>query len=105
MLLPTLFGNETAEFVLLYMVNYGAGYAKRIANVMGKPVSQIQRQLIKLEREGVLVSRSFGKTRVFQWNPRFMMLKELKALLDKELRCLPRSLIDKYFRERMRPGP
>lgn len=103
MLLAGLFGNEAAEKVLLYLKNYGSGYPLGIAKTFETPVSQIQRQLERFEREGVLVSRLIGKTREYQWNPRYLFRDELELLLAKALENLPKEYLAKYFRERTRP--
>lgn len=103
MILSGLFGNETAEKVLLFLENYGSGYPRQIALAFGLSVSQTQNQLERLERDGVIVSRLVGKTRVYEWNPRYLFLPELKAMLDKALKRLPESIQEKYFRARTRP--
>lgn len=103
MLLSGLLGNESAEKALLYLENYGQGYARKIAAVYGVSLSQIQRQLERLERDGILVSQLVGKTRVYQINPRYFFKDELRALLEKALKNLPTPLKEKYFSERTRP--
>ena len=103
MLLSGLFGNESAEKVLLFMKNYGSGYPRGIAVNFGVPVSQIQRQLERFEREGVLASSLVGKTRQYQWNPRYLFRTELDALLEKALNSLPPEYQSKFFCARMRP--
>ncbi|WP_428312544.1 hypothetical protein [Hydrocarboniphaga sp.] len=50
-----IFGNETAERTLLALQNYGEGYAREIADLYGLPHSVVQKQLLRLERDGVLV--------------------------------------------------
>jgi hypothetical protein len=103
MLLAGLFGSETAEKVLLYMENYNTGYPRGIAVNFDLPVSQIQRQLERFEREGILASRLIGKTREYQWNPRYLFRNDLSALLKTALSNLPEEHQRKYFRNRMRP--
>lgn len=103
MLISDLLGNETAEKVLLYLQNYETGYARRMATVFAIPVSQVQRQLERFELAGVLVSHLIGKTRQYQFNPRYLFKTELKALLGSVLRQLPQNIIDQYFTERTRP--
>lgn len=49
------------------------------------------------------MSHLVGKTRVYEWNPRYLFLPELRAMLEKALTRLPGSIQEKYFRERMRP--
>jgi predicted ArsR family transcriptional regulator len=103
MLLSGLLGSETAEKVLLYVESYGSGYPRGIAQTFGLPVSQIQRQLERFEREGVLVSRLIGRTREYRWNPRYLFRSELSSLLAKALDHLPADYQERYFRARTRP--
>ena len=103
MLLSGLLGNETAEKVLLFMKSYGDGYPSAISKTFAIPVSQAQRQMERFEREGILVSSLIGKTRQYQWNPRYLFQKELDTLLAKALANLPEDYINKYFRKRSRP--
>lgn len=98
-----LFSTPTADKVLLYLHRYGEGYALGIARTFELPVSQVQRQLLRFEKNGTLVSRLQGKTRVFTWNPRCAYLKELRALLERILAFLPPATVEQYFMERRRP--
>lgn len=103
MLLSGLFGNETTEKVLFFLENYNCGYPSQIATTFRLPVSQIQRQLERLEREGIISSRLIGKTREYSWNPRFVFLKQLRNLLAAAIDYLPDEYQEKYFRQRTRP--
>lgn len=102
-MIETLFGNRTAERILLYIANYGEGYISGIAETFGIPKSQVRKQLIKLEQGGVLVARDKGNLRIFTFNPRSLYKKELEALLQKILSLLPEEEIQKYYRQRQRP--
>lgn len=103
-MLEGLFGNATAERVLLYLEQYGDGYALGIAQTFdGMALSPVQRQLERLEAAGVLASQRKGRTRLFTWNPRFAFLTELRALLRKALRTLPENERQRYFTSRRRP--
>ena len=103
MILSGLVGNETAAKVLLFLENYSNGYAREISLTFSVPISQVQRQLERIEREGIIVSRLIGKTRQYSWNPRWGILKELKALLAKTLQFIPEDEKKKYFFNRSRP--
>lgn len=103
MLFQSLFGNAVAEKVLLYIANYGEGYINKIARTYEISPSQVQKQLIRLEAGGILVSRLMGTVRVFCFNPRLAIRKELLALLEKELELLPADITKKYYRDRSRP--
>jgi DNA-binding transcriptional ArsR family regulator len=98
-----LVGNSTAEKVLLYIENYGEGYSSGIANTFDLAKSQVQKQLLRLEGEGILVAQQKGNVRIFKFNPRLVYLEELRNLLKKVLSLLPRTEIEKYYRERQRP--
>ncbi len=102
-MLQSLLGNQTAERVLLYIVNYDEGHTSGIAETFSLSKSQVQKQLLRLENAGILVGRSVGNIRMFQINPRFPLKKELEALLEKALSLLSKDDTEKYFRQRRRP--
>jgi predicted transcriptional regulator len=62
--LEAIFGNRTAASVLLFLQCYGEGHALRIAKTFGFGLNMTQRQLKRLEEEGVLVSRLVGNIRL-----------------------------------------
>lgn len=66
-------------------------------------MSVVQDQLRKLEDAGVLVSRTVGRTRVFEFNPKNPTARRLRGFLAGELKALPKEVTGKYFRERQRP--
>ena len=80
----------------LYLANYGQGYARQIAASHGTPVSMVLKQLARLEEGGILVSRTLGRTRLYELNPRWFFHKELKALLEKALEALPAEEVKKH---------
>lgn len=101
--LDALFGSRSAAQALLFLQNYGEGHARRIAATFEVSHMAIQRQLKRLEAEGLLVSRVVGNTRVFTWNPRSATVKELRHFLEAELNRLPDDVTKQYFRQRQRP--
>lgn len=102
-MLESLFGNKTAERVLLYLANYSQGYARDIAATFETTLSMVQKQLTRLEDAGILISRLVGRTRVYELNPRWYFNKELTVLLKKALGALPPEEVAKYYRKRQRP--
>ena len=98
-----VFGNETAEKVLMFIQNYGSGYSREIARTYDIPQSMVYKQLIRLEQEYVLVNREYGRTRVFEFNPRYAFRKELAALLQKGVDLTPQAEKDRWFMQRRRP--
>ena len=101
--LEGIFGNRTAVLVLLFVEAYGEGHALRIANTYGIGLSMTQRQLKRLEANGVLVSRMVGNTRVFTFNERNPSVRNLHRFLAAEIDLLPKDDVRKYFRQRQRP--
>jgi len=103
-MLEGIFGNKTAEKVLLYLEQYGEGYARSIAATFGDvSVSMALAQLKRFEAAGLLVSQRQGRTLLFSWNPRYPFLQEVQALLQKALAALPQQERQRYFRKRRRP--
>ena len=103
-MLEGIFGNATAEKVLLYIEQYGEAYASEIAATFeGVSLNMVQKQLQRFERSGLLVSQQKGRTRIFTWNPRYAFLDEIRALTAKALRSLPEAERRRYFRQRRRP--
>lgn len=101
--LEAILGSPSAVQVLLFLEAYGSGYASRIASTHDVSVMGIQRQLRRLESEGVLVSRTVGRTRVFEFNTRNPTVRNLREFLAAELELLPESELKKYYRQRQRP--
>lgn len=100
--LNALFGSKAAYQVLMYLENYGRGYAAEIARTFGMSLNQTQNQLRKFEETGLLVSRMEGTARVyyFHQNP---VADGLRRFLRSVLDGLPDSTIQRFYRERKRP--
>ena len=90
--------------MLLFIENYGDGYASGIAKIFDMPLSEVQKQLRKFEEVGILVSREVGNSRIYTWNPRDPALKGLQELLRQTLEDgIPEATLQQYFRQRQRP--
>ena len=101
--LEALFGNRTAACVLLFLQCYGEGHAQRIAKTFGFGLNMTQRQLKRLEEQGVLVSRRLGNMRLFSFNERNPTVRNLRKLLEVELASLSETDQQQFFRQRQRP--
>ena len=102
--LEALFGGKAATRVLLFIENYGEGYASRIARTFEMPLSEVQKQLAKFEQAGIIVSRMVGSARMYTWNPRDRALENLRSLLRETLdNGIPEATLKQYFRQRQRP--
>jgi len=82
-LLRTLLGSSGREQILAHLVEYGEGYASEIARASGLDLFAVQNQLGKFEAAGILESRRFGRLRLYCFHPRFPLLQELQALIEK----------------------
>ncbi len=67
-MIEAVFGNRTAERVLLYLSQNDQSYGQEISDRLGVPLNLVQRQLRRLEEGGVLAAQSRGRMRVFALN-------------------------------------
>ena len=102
-MLESLLGNVTIEKILFYLLVYQQGYPKGMADLFGIPINGIQQQLKRLEEGSIVVSTLQGRTRMFQFNPRYPFLKELKELLGRAFEFIPQDEIGKFYTKRTRP--
>lgn len=103
LMLEALFGNSVIEKILFYLQVYQNGYSRGISKTFSIPINGIRQQLKRLEDGGIIVGFSKGRTRLYQFNPRYPFLPELKNLLQKAIDVLPQNEIKKYYRFRTRP--
>ena len=97
-----LFGSKAAYQVLMFLENYGQGYATEIARTFGMSLSQVQNQLRKFEELGLLVSRREGSVR-FYFFARSPVSDSLRKFLRSALDSLPEATLQKFYRSRRRP--
>src|SRR5438477_7961008 len=102
-MLAGLLGSVNKERVLVYLAARGKGYSRAIARFFRIPLSPIQVAMDKLEAAGVLVSRSVGNTREYEFNPRYPARAELQQLIQRALSLYPTSLRDQLIITRARP--
>lgn len=104
-MLENLFGNIVIEKVLFYLLVNDKGYASKMRRALDIPLYSVQRALMRLERGGIIVAQTEGKTVVYHFSPRYPFLDELKALLKKSYASLPEKIKDRYYQsiERTRP--
>ena len=102
-MLEPIVGSKSSEQVFIFLIARNEGYATEIAKFFGADLYAIQKQLERLENSEVLVSKKIGRTRVYQFNPRYPFLKELKGLLDRVLSFYPDDIQEKLIMNRRRP--
>jgi predicted transcriptional regulator len=102
-MLSVLFNSALREKILYYLLECGEGYSSELAKNFGASLFATQNQLQRLEDSGILVSRAIGKTRMYTLNPRYFLIRELSALLEKSFKNLTEEEVRKYYRPRKRP--
>ncbi len=89
-----LFGNRTADLVLLFLFRYGEVYATQIAEELEIPVNMVQKQLERFERSGVIASSLKGRRRIYGWNTSYPAIRPLKRLLARLNACVAEDPAD-----------
>lgn len=104
-MLEYLFANKNVEKVLMYLNIHGKAHATQLSRAFQSSLDPIQKTLKKLEAGGLLVSFLEGKTRVFQWNPRYPFLAEIQALAKKAYSFLPVNIQEAHYQSTQRKRP
>lgn len=102
-MLEPILGSKSSEQVFIFLVAREKGYATEIARFFDADLYAIQKQLERLESSDVLVSQKVGRTRVYQFNPRYPFLYELKFLLERALSFYPEDIQENLKLNRRRP--
>ena len=101
--LEGIFGNKTAERVLLHIFHYGEIHASAIAQDCKIALNPIKGQLDRFERSGVLVSKEVGRSRVYSFNPKSPFTDPVKRLVQIVYESIPLREKERIFAERRRP--
>ncbi len=104
-MLESLFGNENIERILFFLLRNETCYALQLKKQFATALSPLQQALLRLEKGGILVSRLVGKTRIFQFNPRYFFRRELCAFLESAYATLPEEIKKKYYEKTERKRP
>ena len=101
--MKSLFGSLSRERILAFIAARDQGYAREITTFWKCPDRPIKRELNRLESDGVLTAKSFGRTITYSMNPRFFLRKELTALLLRGIEAYPPEWKEKLLFNRRRP--
>ncbi len=104
-MLERLFGSKIVEKICFYLLVNNKCYASELSRCFNLPIFGIQNMLTRLEQQGSLVSFKVGKTRVYQWNPRYPLLQEFKAFIAKAYEYLPQDMKEQYYERTFRTRP
>lgn len=102
-MLEGVFGNKTAEKILLHIFHYGESHASGIARDFEMSLTTILQQLNRFEAAGVLVSKEAGRSRIYSFNPKSPLTKPVKELIELAYESIPLSERQKLFQTRRRP--
>lgn len=104
-MLEYLFGNPVIEKVVFFLLVNEKCYPSQLKNNFQMPLYSFQRALARLEKGGVIVSHREGKTLIYQFNPRYPFLIELKGFLQKAYAFFPPEMREKYYEPISRKRP
>jgi predicted transcriptional regulator len=104
-MLEKLFGNIVIEKILFYLLANQKAYATEIKDSLKIPLYSVQIALARLEQGGIIVRQPQGKTQVYQFNPRYPFLNELKAFIKKAYDSLPEDLQTRFYEAPVRKRP
>lgn len=102
-MLEAVLGSISAERVLLFITARDEGYAAEIARFFKTDLSPIQKQLDRMERDGLLINKKVGRTRVYSFNPRYAFVREVRQLMNRALELSPDRLKNGLLLDRRRP--
>lgn len=104
-MLENLFGNAIIEKVLFYLLKNEKAYPSELSRIFKISLFSFQTALERLEKGGVIVSYKEGRTRLYRFNPRYPILKELIIFLEKSYTFLPEDFRHKYYQRPIRKRP
>jgi DNA-binding transcriptional ArsR family regulator len=96
------FGSTARSRVLLAVRLIASSYPRELARLLGLALNSVQGALRSLERDGLVIARPIGRTRVVELNPRYFAATALNAYLDK-LIAADRDLQERVSALRRRP--
>lgn len=102
-MLEGIFGNKTAEKVLLHVFHYGESHASVIAKDFKVSLNAVIQQLNRFEVAGVLVSKEAGRSRIYTFNPKSPLKKPVSELIEIAYEAIPLSERQVLFAARRRP--
>ncbi|MGH7742988.1 MAG: winged helix-turn-helix domain-containing protein [Candidatus Eiseniibacteriota bacterium] len=75
------FGSRSRTLALLALQLLAESYARELARLLELSLSSVQKALQSLERDGLVVGRPVGRTRLYRLNPRAFARRDLERYL------------------------
>lgn len=104
-MLTSLFGNSVIEKILFFLLKNDTAYASQVSKIFEIPLYSFQKAFDRLEKGRIVVSHRVGKTRIYQFNPQYPMLHELRTFLTKTYEFLPDEVKLKDYEAAVRKRP
>jgi predicted transcriptional regulator len=102
-MLEGIFGNKTAEKVLLHIFHYGEIHASAIAEDYRISKTGVINQLNRFENAGILVSKQMGRTRLYSLNKKSPYYEPVHEILRIAYESIPLEERMKKYKTRRRP--
>jgi Family of unknown function (DUF6314) len=96
-MLEVLCGNKNVQRILIFLFVNGKCYGTQLHRALKTSLTPIQKALNRLENGRLITSYYEGKTRIYQFNPAYPLLKELEELLKKAYTLLPANEKKNYY--------
>jgi transposase len=58
-------------------------YPRELARILDVSLFSVQKALASMERDGLVASRTLGRTRLYGLNPRYLASRELREYLER----------------------
>jgi len=102
-MLDEIFGNRSVERIYLHLFHHGEIHARGLANDYHTSVDPFLKQLNRLENTGILVSRTVGRSRLYQFNPKSPFVTPIRRIVEIAYESIPLSEREAIFHTRRRP--
>lgn len=96
-MLEVLCGSKNVQKILIFLFVNGKCYGTQLHRALKSPLTPIQKALNRLEKGRLITSHYEGKTRIYQFNPSYPLLKEMEELLKKAYTLLPAHEKKSYY--------
>jgi len=104
-MLEGLFGSKNIEKIVFFLLANKSCYATQLSSQFESALLPIQKSLQRLGQAGILVSRLIGKTRLYEFNPRYPFLSEFQQFFRTAYDSLPDKQKEKYYEPKIRTRP
>lgn len=96
-MLTALCGNKSIQKILIFLFVNGKCYGTQLHRWLKTPLTPIQKALMRLEKGGIILSFTEGKTKIYQFNPAYPLITELEQLLKRAYTLLPPHEKREYY--------